>query len=268
MTETIGIIGAGNMGTAIAKGLVAANVVRADNITAFDIDETKLAALVNDPGIKAAPDLATFASACDAIIISVKPQSMADLLSELVHHVRPSHLVISIAAGISTAFLEQRLPPGTRVVRVMPNTPAMVRSGAAALCGGSLATVKDMQLATCLFSALGTTVTVDEKLMDVVTALSGSGPAYFFYLAEKLRDAAIGHGLPEKEAEELARQTLYGAGTLLRETGAAPEELRARVTSKGGTTAAALAVFDEVDLGGIVSRAVAAAVARSKELGV
>jgi pyrroline-5-carboxylate reductase len=268
MIGKIGIIGAGNMGTAIVRGLVAATLVPADDITAFDIDETKLRGLATDPGVKAAPDLAALAGGCDTIIIAVKPQSMTELLRDLARHVSGSHLVISIAAGISTVFLEQRLPPHTRVVRVMPNTPAMVRTGATALCRGSQATAEDMALATRLFCALGTTVTVREELMDAVTALSGSGPAYFFYLAEKLRDAAVAHGLPEKEADELVRQTLFGAGKLLRETHATPEELRGRVTSKGGTTAAAVAVFDEADLSGIVSRAIAAAVARSKELGM
>ncbi len=268
MIGKIGIVGVGNMGAAIVRGLVAANVVPPDNITAFDIDQPKLRALAADPGVKLAPDLVTLAGESDTIIIAVKPQSMANLLGELANNVRLSHLVISIAAGISTAFIEQRLRPGTRVVRVMPNTPAMVRAGATALCRGSEATAEDMALATSLFSALGSTVTVDEHLMDAVTALSGSGPAYFFYLAEKLRNAAVAQGLPEKEADELVRQTLFGAGKLLRESGATPEELRARVTSKGGTTAAAVAVFDEADLSGLVSRAVAAAVARSKELGL
>jgi pyrroline-5-carboxylate reductase len=268
MAETIGIIGAGNMGTAIVRGLVAAEVVPPDAITAFDIDETKLRLLGADPGARAASDLAALAAGSDTIIIAVKPQSMAELLRELAPHVRESHLVISIAAGISTAFLERKLPLGTRVVRVMPNTPAMVRTGATALSSGSQTTGEDMELASRLFSALGTTVTVDEHLMDAVTALSGSGPAYFFYLAEKLRNAAVEQGLPEKVADELVRQTLFGSGRLLRETDASPEELRARVTSKGGTTAAACAVFDEADLSGIVSGAVAAAVARSKELGL
>jgi len=268
MIGEIGVIGLGNMGTAIVRGLVAAEIVPPDAITGFDIDETKLETLVADPGIAAAPDLAKLAGGCDTIIIAVKPQSMAELLRELGHHLRSSHLVISIAAGISTAFLEQRLPSGTRVVRVMPNTPAMVRAGATALCSGSRTTGENMALATRLFSALGITVTVDEHLMDAVTALSGSGPAYFFYLAEKLRNAAVEQGLPEKQADELVRQTLFGAGKLLRETSAPPEQLRARVTSKGGTTAAACAVFDEADLSGIVSRAVAAAVSRSKELGM
>jgi pyrroline-5-carboxylate reductase len=268
MIETIGIIGAGNMGTAIVRGLVAAQVLVPENITALDIDGTRLEELASDPGINTTTSLKTLARAGDAIILAVKPQSMEELLRGLGFHVTPDHLVISIAAGISTGFLEQRLASETRVVRVMPNTPAMVRAGAAALCRGSRATDEDMEFAMRLFSALGTAVIVEEEQMDAVTALSGSGPAYFFYVAEKLRQAAVEHGLPEKEADELVRQTLYGAGRLLRDTGAAPEELRARVTSKGGTTAAALGVFEAADLSDIIARAVAAAVARSKELGV
>ena len=268
MSETIGVIGAGNMGTAIVRGLVAAQVVLPESITAADIDETRLEELAADPGINTTTSLKTLTRAGDAVILAVKPQSMEELLRQLAFHLTPEHLVISIAAGISTGFVEQQLPSETRVVRVMPNTPAMVRAGATALCRGSLATDEDMELATRLFAALGTVVVVDEGQMDAVTALSGSGPAYFFYLAEKLRQAAVEHGLPEKEADELVRQTLYGAGKLLCDTGAAPEELRARVTSKGGTTAAAMEVFEEADLSNIIARAVAVAVARSKELGL
>jgi pyrroline-5-carboxylate reductase len=268
MSETIGVIGAGNMGTAIVRGLVAAQVVLPESITAADIDETRLEELAADPGINTTTSLKTLTRAGDAVILAVKPQSMEELLRQLAFHVTPEHLVISIAAGISIGFVEQRLPSETRVVRVMPNTPAMVRAGATALCRGSRATDEDMELATRLFAALGTVVIVDEGQMDAVTALSGSGPAYFFYLAEKLRQAAVEHGLPEEDADELVRQTLYGAGKLLRDTGAAPEELRARVTSKGGTTAAAVEVFEEADLSNIIARAVAAAVARSKELGL
>jgi pyrroline-5-carboxylate reductase len=268
MSETIGVIGAGNMGTAIVRGLVAAEVFAPESVTATDIDGKRLEELAADPGINTTTSLKTLTRAGDALILAVKPQSMEEVLRELAFHVTPEHLVISIAAGISTGFVEQRLPSDTRVVRVMPNTPAMVRAGAAALCRGSRATDEDMAFATRLFSALGTAVIVDEEQMDVVTALSGSGPAYCFYLAQKLRQAAVEQGLAEKDADELVRQTLYGAGKLLRDTGAAPEELRARVTSKGGTTAAAVGVFDEADLGDIIARAVAAAVARSKELGL
>ena len=268
MIETVGIIGAGNMGAAIVRGLVAAQIILPESITATDIDETRLEKLAADPGINTTTSLKTLTRAGDAVILAVKPQSMEKLLRQLAFHLTPEHLVISIAAGISTGFVEQRLPSETRVVRVMPNTPAMVRAGAAALCRGCRATDEDMEFAMRLFSALGTAVIVEEEQMDAVTALSGSGPAYFFYLAEKLRQAAVEHGLPEKDADELVRQTLYGAGKLLCDTGAAPEELRTRVTSKGGTTAAAVGVFEEADLSNIIARALAAAVARSKELGL
>jgi len=256
------------MGTAIVRGLVAAQVIMPESITAIDIDEERLEELAADPGINITTSLKTLTRAGDAVILAVKPQSMEEVLRQLAFHLTPEHLVISIAAGISTGYVEQRLPSETRVVRVMPNTPAMVRAGATALCRGSWATDEDMELATRLFAALGTVVIVDEEQMDAVTALSGSGPAYFFYLAEKLRQAAVDQGLAEKDADELVRQTMYGAGKLLRDTGAAPEELRARVTSKGGTTAAAVSAFEEADLSSIIARAVAAAVARSRELGL
>jgi pyrroline-5-carboxylate reductase len=255
------------MGTAIVPGLVAAQVIAPQDTTAIDVDETQLEKLAADPGVNTTTDIETLSGASDAIILAVKPQSMEDVLRDLSPHIGPSHLIISIAAGISSSFIEERVGGEPRVVRVMPNTPAMVRAGATALCRGSRATDDDMEFAVCLFSALGTTVVVTEEQMDAVTAVSGSGPAYFFYLVEKLTKAGVEQGLPAEEASELARQTLYGAGKLLRETGAQPEDLRARVTSKGGTTAAAVAIFDHADLGSIVSKAVSAAAARSKELG-
>ena len=265
---TIGFIGTGKMGEALVRGIAKAGLVELSNICATDIDEKKLEELAADPGINTTTSLKTLVRAGDVIVLAVKPQSMDELLRQLAFHITPEHLVISVAAGISTGFVERRLPSETRVVRVMPNTPAMVRAGATALCRGSRATDEEMVFVRRLFAALGTVVIVDEKHMDAVTALSGSGPAYFFYLAEKLRQAAVEHGLPEKEADELVRQTLYGAGKLLCDSGAAPEELRARVTSKGGTTAAAVGAFEAADLSNIVARAVAAAVARSKELGL
>lgn len=267
MGNRIGLIGAGNMGTAIMRGLVAAQVVAPKDITATDVDESKLEKVAADPGVNVATDMETLAGTSDVVILAVKPQSMEDLLRDVSRHVGPSHLIISIAAGISTGYIEERLDGGVRVVRVMPNTPAMVRAGATALCRGTRATDDDMDFAVRLFSAVGTTVVVDEEQMDAVTALSASGPAYFFYLVEKLTKASVEQGLSAEEAGELACQTLCGAGRLLRETGAAAEDLRRRVTSKGGTTEAAVAVFDAAGLGKIISQAISAAVARAKELG-
>jgi pyrroline-5-carboxylate reductase len=255
------------MGTAIVRGLVTAAVVAPQDILATDIDQRRLEAIAADPGAKTTTHIQTLAAASDVIVLAVKPQSMEGALRELSRYVKPSHLVISIAAGMSTAYIEKHLGGQTRVVRTMPNTPAMVRAGATALCRGSQATEEDMAFATRLFAALGTTVVVGEDLMDAVTAISGSGPAYFFYLAEKLAKAGVEQGLSDKDAAELVRQTFYGSATLLRESGRAPKELRARVTSKGGTTAAAVSVFDAASLDSIISRAVSAAVARSKELG-
>jgi pyrroline-5-carboxylate reductase len=255
------------MGTAIVRGLVAAKVVAPQDITAIDVDKSQLEKVAADPGVNVAADLETLAGASDTIILAVKPQSMGDLLRDLPRYVKPSHLTISIAAGISTGFIEERLGAETRVVRVMPNTPAMVGAGATALCRGARATDDDMEFAVHLFSAIGTTVVFDEEQMHAATALSASGPAYFFYLVEKLTKASVEQGLPAEEAAKLACQTLYGTARLLNETGAAPDDPRARVTSKGGTTQAAVAVFDAEGLDKIISQAVAAAVARSKELG-
>jgi len=265
--KRVGFVGAGNMGAAIARGLVAADAVPPTHITVTDIDASKLADLAADAGVDTTESVETLASSSDAILLAVKPQSMADVLEALAPYVTTEHLVLSIAAGISTSFIEQRLGETVRVVRIMPNTPAMVRAGATALCRGKCATGDDVEFASRLFAALGTVAVVDEDQMDAVTAVSGSGPAYFFYLVEKLTAAGVEQGLAPETAAQLAAQTLYGAGKLSHESGVPPEELRARVTSKGGTTAAAVAVYDELKLGDIIARGVAAAVARSKELG-
>jgi len=175
--------------------------------------------------------------------------------------------VLSIAAGVRTATIEAGLGAGPAVVRCMPNTPALVGRGAAAIAGGTAATDDDLAWAAAILSAVGTVVSVTESELDAVTGLSGSGPAYVFHLAEGLVAAGIAEGLAPDVADALVRQTLLGAATLLVESGEDPAVLRANVTSPGGTTAAGLAVFADADLIGLVGRAVAAATARSRELG-
>ncbi|HNT89464.1 MAG TPA: pyrroline-5-carboxylate reductase, partial [Candidatus Hydrogenedentes bacterium] len=198
---------------------------------------------------------------------AVKPQIMNEALQEARKGVKPDILVISIAAGISIAFIRERLGDNVRIVRVMPNTPAMVNAGAAGIALGANCTGDDAAVARTIFEAVGVAEIVQEKDLDVVTALSGSGPAYFFYMVECLVNAAVNEGLREEQATRLAAQTLMGAGKLLASSGESAATLRERVTSKGGTTEAALRCMREERFADIVGKAVRAAAARSRELG-
>jgi pyrroline-5-carboxylate reductase len=207
------------------------------------------------------------ARAADTVLIAVKPQTMEECLAEIREAVTSARLILSIAAGISTEFIQERLPKGTRVIRVMPNTPALVGAGATAICSGSHATSDDMAQAERIFAGVGMVYRLPESLMNAVTAVSGSGPAYLFYFAECLADAARESGLPPESAAGLVAQTLYGSAKLLMESGEDASILRAKVTSPGGTTEAALAVMKNGGFTELVAAAVAAAVKRGRELG-
>lgn len=266
LDKIIGFAGFGNMGMAIAQGLVKAGVVPAEQIRAVDVDSGREDA-ARALGFGVPEDLAALARECDALVLAVKPQQMAEALTQLKPTLRPSTLVISIAAGLSIGFFEQHLGAEARIVRVMPNTPALVGCGAAAIALGKQCTEEDERTARTVFEAVGMVETVPEEAMHAVTALSGSGPAYFFYLVECMRDAAVALGLPADQAQRLAVQTASGAGRLLAESGETPAALRARVTSKGGTTAAAIAAFETEGMADVIAAGMTAAVQRSQELG-
>lgn len=254
------------MGRAILEGLLEAGTLAPNNVAVFDVDAEKRKA-AEALGVKVADSPAHLAELSDALLIAVKPQSMEEALAQLKPGLFPSSLVISIAAGISIAYLQERLGRDIRAVRVMPNTPALVGAGAAGIALSGNCTVEDAAIAETIFSAVGIAVTVPEDAMDAVTALSGSGPAYFFYTVECLVRAAVAEGLSEEQATRLAAQTLLGAGKLLTESGEPASALRERVTSKGGTTAAALAAFEAQGLERVLAAGVAAAATRSRELG-
>jgi pyrroline-5-carboxylate reductase len=266
MMATIGFLGFGNMGRALASGIVEAGLCAAPEVVVYDslpaCRDTATAL-----GMTVADSEAALAAKCDCLVLAVKPQAMEEALKAALPGMRPGTLVVSIAAGLSTRFYEGLLGGGARVARAMPNTPAMVRAGATAVAFTPACTGEDRALAKSLFEAVGVCVTVDESCMDAVTALSGSGPAYFFLMVEHLARAAVAEGLSEADAALLAGQTLLGAGRLLAESGESAAALRARVTSKGGTTAAALARFEEGGFAELAASAVAAAAARSRELG-
>ena len=269
----IGIIGAGNMGGAIARGILSAGLYGAQDVLICDVIPLKAEELAREAGIRAADTPDALSESSSAIIIAVKPQVMEQCLDEIKEAVDSSKLIISIAAGITTEFIEQRLDRpgrpsgGARVVRVMPNTPALVGEGAAAICGGSNAGEADLEIAERIFAALGKAYRLDESLIDAVTAVSGSGPAYLFLFAESLERAAVEAGLPKDMAAGLVAQTLFGSAKLLIGSSDTASELREKVTSPGGTTEAALAVFRERNFEDTTIAAVMAALARGRELG-
>ncbi|MBU1184758.1 MAG: pyrroline-5-carboxylate reductase [Pseudomonadota bacterium] len=265
--KRIGMIGGGKMGGALMGGMISGGLVKAEALTVADKDEDRLGELVKAYGVTVTVDNREAVRHADVVILAVKPQNMADVLDELADAVMPSALVISIAAGIATAFIEERLGEGVRIVRVMPNMPALIGEGAAALCCGVSATKADLELARHIFGAVGITVEVKETLMDAVTGLSGSGPGYAFLIIEALTDAGIRMGLGREVALKLSAQSLFGAAKLCLLGKKPPAELRAMVTSPGGTTLAGLKALEEGRLRETLISAVEAATRRSAELG-
>jgi pyrroline-5-carboxylate reductase len=267
LSQRIAFVGAGNMAGALIEGLVAAGTCAPERIVASDVRAEGLAALRERFGIGITQDSAEAVREAEVIVLSTKPQVFGALLPELAPHVDASKLVLSIAAGVPIAVIEAQLGSGVRVVRAMPNTPALVQAGATAVAAGRHASEADLGVAEAVFASVGIVQRVPESLIDAVTGLSGSGPAYVFLLVEALVAAGVREGLPEPTAAALVQQTVFGAAKLLRESGEAPAELRRKVTSPGGTTAAGLERFEQAKLRDIVASAVHAATARGKELG-
>lgn len=266
--RAIGFIGAGNMAGALAKGLLATKRHRPRDLWASDANPRQVAKLVRTHGIGRAPDNATIVRESEIVVLAVKPQVMFDVLAAVRPHVTRRTLFVSIAAGIATARLEAALGERVRVVRAMPNTPALVGEGMTVVVRGAHATGADEKRAADLFGGVGDVVRVrDEALMDAVTGLSGSGPAYVYRFAEGLIAGAVAQGLDPAVARRLTYQTLRGATAMLLETGTPPEELRAMVSSPGGTTLAGLAALDERGFVDAVAAAIAAATRRGRELG-
>ncbi len=266
--KKIAFIGAGYMGSALIRGLAAAGVLSSpQNITASDLDGEALNILKDDLDIKITDSNSTAVATADVVMLCVKPQIIDKVLHSLQNRIGDRKTVISIAAGVSTHQIETRLSPGSRVIRAMPNMPALEGESATAICAGKHATTDDTNLARALFNCVGETVIVDESQMDAVTGLSGSGPAFVFLFLEAMIDAGVRVGLARNVARTLAQQTLLGSAKLVKSTGENPSALKDRITSPGGTTIAGLALLEERGFKGTVIRGVEAAVARSKELG-
>ena len=264
---SIAFIGGGNMARSLIGALVRGGVA-AQSIAVAEPDAATRGALARDFGVDAHAGSADAIRGAGTIVLAVKPQVLEAVCGELGHAIGDAKpLIVSIAAGIRIAQIERWIGRALPVVRAMPNTPALIGAGATGLIANARASAEDRARAEAMLGAAGRTAWIGrEDLMDTVTALSGSGPAYFFLLVEALEDAAVAQGLPRETARMLASQTCLGAGRMLAESGEAPSTLRERVTSPGGTTAAALAAFDEGGLRELVATAVAAATERGREL--
>jgi len=267
MNYRAAFIGGGNMGGALIRGLIARGL-SADHITVGEAAQARRIALADELGVHVSADNREVVEGADIVVLAVKPQDLAMTVRPLGEtFARRPPLVLSIAAGIRVADIASWCGPGVPVVRAMPNRPALNGVGATAIYAPAGVAPDKRQLAEEVLAAVGTTVWVpDEDALDVVTALSGSGPAYFFLLAEAMTDAAVMLGLSHASAQELAIQTLFGSGRMARDSDGELTRLRAEVTSKGGTTEAAVRVFDGANLRGIVAAAVKAATERGREM--
>jgi pyrroline-5-carboxylate reductase len=265
-TRTIGFIGAGNMAEAMIRGLLRGRDFAPEQITASGPREERASELRDKYGIDASTDNKAPARK-DIVVLSVKPQILSRVLDEVGDAIRADALVISIAAGVPVATIQSRLASGTRVVRAMPNTPALVDAGATAIAGGEHAREADLADAKRIFDAIGLTVILEESALDAVTGLSGSGPAYVFLILEALSDAGVKVGLSRRTAQLLAAQTVLGSAKLLLETNEHPGRLKDMVTSPGGTAITGLHTLENGGVRTTLMNAVEAATRRSRELG-
>lgn len=262
----IGFIGGGNMGEALIKGLIK-SAVPAQNIRVAEPNEARAHQLTERYGVICSSDGGEVVRQSDLIVLAIKPQIVPVVLPAIAGAFDDSKLLVSIAAGVTTASLEAYFQGAPRVVRVMPNTPALAGAGAAALCSGKNATKDDLSTAVHLFEGVGTVHVVSEAQLDAVTGLSGSGPAYVYMVIEAMAAGGVLEGLPMDTALALATQTVLGTAQLVKESGEHPAVLRDKVCSPGGTTIAAVKELEEKGLRAALIKAVSKATKRSRELG-
>jgi pyrroline-5-carboxylate reductase len=263
----IAFLGAGQMAEAFVRGLLRAELLAPGNVWLSDIRPGRAEQLARELAVNAASSNLDAVNHADLILLSVKPQDVPGLLEEIGADVGAEHLVISIAAGVTLRTLERRLPHHPPVIRVMPNTPALVQSGMAVLAPGARAQKEHEATALRLFGALGRAIVLPERHLDAVTALSGSGPAFLAVVAEALSDAGVRVGLPRDVAHLLAAQTMLGTGRMLADTGLHPALLKEAVTSPGGTSIAGLHAMERGGIRALIMDAIVAATERSAELG-
>ncbi len=262
----IGFLGAGNMAEALVSGLLKQGIATADDVYVSDVLPERRQYFASTFGVQALGDNADVAKAVDVLVLAVKPQGMKALLKEITVSLAHRPLLLSIAAGLPLRLFESALEGEVRVIRAMPNTPALVGQGMTAICRGQYASATDLDTAADLLGAVGQVVRVEEADMDAVTAISGSGPAYIFYVMEAMLEAASRMGMAPDVARSLVLRTVEGAAALALSSADDPGALRQRVTSKGGTTAAALAVMDEEEIHDHIITAMLSAQTRAKEL--
>lgn len=267
LKERIGFIGGGKMGEALINGILRAGLSSSDKIMVSDVDKKRLQILEKEARIKTTQDNKKITSDSDIIILAVKPNMMGTILEELNSEITSKHLIISIAAGIPLNFMESSLNEGCRVVRVMPNTPCLVGETAAGYALGKNATPADGKLVGQLLDAVGKSFLLDEKHLDAVTGLSGSGPAFIYVVIEALADGGVKMGLPRDVATTLAAQTAFGAAKMVLESDTHIGQLRDSVTSPGGTTIEGLHALEKGGLTNVLIDAVEAATKKSKSLG-
>lgn len=261
----LGMVGGGAMGSALLDGIIQAGLFKPETVFLAETDQSKREALRERLGINLCETLEGLARECQLVILAVKPQVLPVVLRELGPAINPNHLIISIVAGASLAVLEKQIPQG-RFVRVMPNTPARIRRGVAAYALGKNVTPTEAEQVEAIFGCVGQALSISENLMDAVTALSGSGPAYVYYFIEALIDSGVLLGLGRNQAQTLAIETVIGAAEMLKQTGEHPAKLCNDVTSPGGTTAAALFELEKAGVSGTLMTAIQAAARRSAEL--
>lgn len=262
----IGLIGCGRMGSALIGGIAKSDITTPADITVYDPHAESIESLVNQAGVAAAISNKDLAARAETILLAVKPQYVAVVLAEIAEAITPDHLIISIAAGVTVGKMEASCPAGTRIIRAMPNTPALIGLGATGIAPGSHATSADLQIARTLLESVGIVSETTEPQLDAVTGLSGSGPAYVYTLIESLTIQAEKEGLPADEALKLATQTVIGAARMVEQSDMTPRELVNQVTSPGGTTLAGLAALTEHGFENSIAAGVHAAAERSREI--
>jgi pyrroline-5-carboxylate reductase len=265
-SEKLGFIGVGNMGEALLRGILGSRLMSPGDILASDVNSEKLNSLSGELGIAAVESNRELVKSSDIILFAVKPDVIKTVFSEVSSDLNQPKWCISIAAGVSTAVIEGVSQTGLSVVRVMPNTPAIVHEGMSAICPGRYASEEHMQKTKQIFQAVGKVIVIQEKFMDTVTALSGSGPAFVFLIIESLTDAAVQLGLSRADAAIMAAQTVLGASKMAVDTEEHPAILKSKVTSPGGTTAAGLYELERRAMRAAIMDAVAAAALRSEQI--
>ena len=267
LREKIGVIGAGKIGSAIVRGVIRAGLARKQQVMASDVSKALRQAVAKGLGVRVTPSNAQVCDFADIVILAVKPQILDPVVKEIAKNLGRTKLLVSVAAGVPLSRIENNLAKGARVVRVMPNIPCVAGAGASCYAGGANATARDLERVGSILNSFGIGLPVEEKYLDAVTGLSGSGPAYVFLFIEALADGGVQVGLAREVALKLALQTVYGSARMALESGKHLAELREEVTSPGGTTIAGLYALEKGKMRGTVMEAVLQATRRSQALG-